>query len=76
MQNQEGSRVLVWNQEDDPCLHDFTPVPIKRCSTWYYLYVASSIRTWLVNLTFEVKERKISPQRQLCREFISPKMNQ
>lgn len=57
MQSQEGSRVLVWNREDDPCLYDFTPVPINCCGTWYYLCASSSIRTWLVNLTFEVKEK-------------------
>lgn len=57
MQSQEGSRVLVWNQEGDPCLHDFTLVPINRCGTRSYLCASSSIRTWLVNLTFEGKEK-------------------
>ena len=69
MQSQEGSRVLVWNREDDPCLYDFTPVPINCCGTWYCLCASSSIRTWLVNLTFEVKEKKITPKTTLRRIY-------
>lgn len=77
LESQEGSRVLIWNWEEYPCLNGSTLVILKHVECGIIVvFVCCLLSKNLLNKLDIWSDRKSHlKDKNLCRKYMSPKMN-